>query len=698
MVDFKDIGLAYAKEGLSLIPLLTKEKRPGFNQWQRYCGVIPSEDEITKWSEKYDNPNFGLCLGTNIGKHRLVAIDIDDDNLVSSILSCVPKSIPSKKGAKGLTLFGLVHPDFKNEKVRQPKSRKPGVEFLCHGSQTVVPPSTHPSGVEYKWTKDTLLQSIGKLPILTDSMLDEIRAYALGKGACFVELNEMVWKGVDKGGNTHDVCVAAAGLMVSRGWADGEIHDRIDRAKEEACSRAGEKYNWPGANKAIQGWIDSAREKGMTNSSNKRVVPAERKMADWIIFELGGEENVATIKGQLRHYKEGHWPLANKDWAMREMYKIDAALKERDAKAAMSITHTLTRRETFGETPGVLPKEDPMKHRICLENGALNIKTGELERHDGHHELLYKLGFRWEKKHRCEIYDDVVSATFNNDKKSISLWDEYCALTLIDDMSFQKMLFLKGPGGNGKGTLARILRSMHSPDAVGSVGITDLNDERKRTSLVGKLVNISGEQSRLNLVSDTYLKKITGEDPIDVRRLYGETQNNIRLSVRFLELVNEMPSTSDHSHALRRRIIILDCPNKVLNPDLSLDEKLYKERSGILVRWVAALNRLYKRGTFDEPESSRLLVEQYMMENDQVAYWIQECLDPITEEGEKGTPSRELYGHYNSWARAMGFKYLLTEIEWGRRLIALDFPSKNTRISKMVIKTRMLKTKKGMEF
>jgi P4 family phage/plasmid primase-like protien len=261
----------------------------------------------------------------------------------------------------------------------------------------------------------------------------------------------------------------------------------------------------------------------------------------------------------------------------------------------------------------------------------------------------------------------------------------------VDDMSFQKLLFLKGGGGNGKGTLARVLTSIHDPEAVSAIAVTDLGDERKRSSLVGKLVNVSGEQSRLQTIADTYLKKITGGDPIDIRKLYGETEPNVRLSVRFIELVNEMPATSDTSDALRRRMIILNCPNKVTNPCIHMDAKLLAERAGILLRWVRALQRLYARGEFDIPQSSIDQVDEYLRENDLVRMWVEDRCEDTDAPVDNG----DLYGDFRGWLDANGFTYKVSSVSWGKRMCSLGYPSKRERIGKIITRCRGLRVRPG---
>ena len=627
-------------------------------------------------------------------------MDIDDDDLVDKVKHAIGSDQPAKKGKKGLTIFGVAPKELTNAKIRRtdengkPKSA-PSVEILALGAQTVIPPSIHPDTDQpYEWVGQDILQS-DSLPSITFGTVDEIRAICTDKDEHFEALNTMHWAGVDGGGNTHDTCVSAVAFMVARDWRDLDIHSRVSRAKRLAVERTGEEYNWPEEEQVVQGWIDSAREKGMTgNAKSKKKPPAERIMADWAIEYLGGQENVACVRGQLRTYRDGHWPLVNIPDLKRRMYDADEFLRLRDVDNAVSIIHTMRENISFGSTPGVAAKDDPKKRRICCLNGTIDVVSGDLLKWDSSHELTHQLDVEWDENAKCPLYDKIVKETFDGDTEAITFWDEYCAHTLVDDMSFQRLLFLRGPGGNGKGTVSRVLRSMHNPECVGSVGVTDLNNERKRTSLVGKLVNISGEQSRLNLVSDTYLKKITGGDAIDIRRLYGETQNNVTLSVRFLELVNDMPATSDNSDALRRRIIILNCPNKVEKPDLDLDAKLHSERAGILNRWVHSLRTLYERGNFITPEQSNQSVAEYMLENDPVGRWIVTRTENV--DIEEGSPSPELYADFAEWSRVSGYQKPFTDVYWGKKLTSAGYPAKNKRKGRVVVRLRGLKLKEGL--
>lgn len=701
---FREWAPRFVEKGYSPIPIIPAKKRPVFVGWQQYSSRLPNENELNEWSVKWPQFNVGLCMGTVNEEDgtRILAIDVDDDDLVQRVLRAIGGNPPAKKGKKGVTYFVRTRdPDIKNTKLKRvttDATARPSVEILANGNQTVVPPSIHPdTNQPYQWIGPSLLDvEYSRIPIIRASAIDEMLAICSDQDDKFQALNGMTRGGGGVAGNSHNACTEAVASMVSRGWTDEEIYDRIIRADREACLRQNTDQDWPDSNRIIREWTESARKKFTGGKTVKKKTgasgrPKERVMAEWGVEFLGGDHYVACVDGELRKYVDGHWPLVDTNALAKAMFEADPKITKHEVNAAIEIIHTLQARSGFGRTPDTKPRDDEKRQRVCLLNGTLNMRNGDFGDHDPDHELRHQLGFTYNDDDKCPVYDEVVAFTFNNCAQSIQLWDEFCALTLIDDMSFQKMLFLRGPGGNGKGTLARILTQMHAPSAVSSVAITELNDERKRTGLVGKLVNISGEQSRLNLVSDTYLKKITGEDPIDVRKLYQETQNNVMLSVRFLELVNEMPQTSDTSNALKRRIVLLECPNRVQNPDPDLDRKLLQERPGILARWVRALRVLYKRGAFDIPEASVREVDEYLIENSPVDYWLREKVAAIGPDV-TGTSSKELYYHFAQWCKEAGLnRFPISEMQWSRKLKERGYDSYNQKIGGKVLKCRRLK-------
>lgn len=703
MSIFKEFASQYWKAGFSPVPLHPASKRPVQDGWQKYHEKQPTPEEMEEWATKYPNANIGLVLGSHtVGDTRLLAIDIDvdDQEMIQRFVRAIGTKDPAKKGKKGLTIF--VRGPKKIENTMRIKASKVGsapvIEILSCKTQTVVPPSVHPdTGQPYEWLGKSLLDfNIQDLPLISEGTLIEFRHIAEGKTEWYDHLNNMVWNGVGGGGNTHDTFVHASAFLVAHKVPDECIMARLIRAKREAVERAGEVYDWPEAEKVIKELIDSAKNKGMEGSAVKASkIPPERELANWLVEELGSVERVACVNGKLRQYKNGYWPTLSVDTMEQKIYQEDPGCKKSEAENAVRIMHRLVLRQHFGFTPGIEPRNDPMRQKLCLTNGTLDLLKGRLEPHDPAHELTHQIDVRWDPEATCPVFDKFIEETFAGDKQIINCVLEFFAHTLVPDMSFQKMLWLIGPGGNGKGTLARVLTSLHDPNAIATVPTTSLHEERAVTSLVGKLLNISSEQSRSQNLADSMLKRITGGDPVSVRLLYREMDNNVYLTSRFIEMVNEMPRTFDISDALRRRFIIIPCNNKIKVPDPEIESKLYKERAGILSKWmVPMLRQLYERGRFDVPPVSSKMVDSWLLEEDPVAYWMTDSVE-VCEEGQKGTPNRELYGHFAEWMKLMGFNRAMNEIQWGKRLTAKGFDTQTMRVGNTVVRSRAIRIKHG---
>lgn len=686
---FVKSALSYSLKGLSPLPILKGQKAVAVKRWTMYCDEIPAADQIKAWGRDWPGCGVGLAMGVDIGEGQyLVALDVDQDDSVSDAIEALGGYVSAKKGKKGLTIFCRTMGRVKNKKITN-KDKQMVFEVLSHGSQTVVPPTIHPeTGKPYHWVGEDLLEvDLHSLPQIDQYVIDELSIHVIDPENKLKELNSMEWAGVGGGGTTHDSCLTAVALMVSRDWPDEAIHRRINSAKRRACERAGDEYNWPDAEKTIQEWIDSARRKGMTGSSKgANKVSPEFKASGEFISMMGGEGMVKGVHGDIRVYEGGYWKTWTKEAVMNTVLsaRLVTSMSQLDATARMIYVRTYD--DHFFDYGDDDPAEDPFRNRICFNNGTLNIMTNELEDHSPEHRLIHRLDIDWDPHAKCDAYEKFLGETFKDQEQHIKLWEEYAGLTLVPDISYQRMLILKGGGANGKSTLLNLLISLHNKDAVSSVNITALANERVRTQLAGKLVNISSEESRINTVADDYLKRITGGDTVQLRRLYGEPFD-AKLQVRFINALNDLPQINDSSYAIERRLMILPCTNVVKEPDITLPFKLQQERAGVMVRLVNALRMLRDRTKFDEPTISRQEVSQYLISNDPVRYWMQERR---VEPYDPGTPSMELYNDFSTFCEIANIRPL-SMAHWGIKMNAIGYDVAFKRIGGTNVRVRYLR-------
>ena len=139
-------------KGFSVVPIKRKDKGPIPKRWQELSHRANTPEEIQKWS-MISGANIGLVLGKASG---LVALDYDNyPEFWEEVVSILPQSPVTKKGAKGFTAF-YRYSGQKNLswKYRDPKTGRSEtvIDLLSDGRQTVIPPSIHPKGFPYVWT------------------------------------------------------------------------------------------------------------------------------------------------------------------------------------------------------------------------------------------------------------------------------------------------------------------------------------------------------------------------------------------------------------------------------------------------------------------------------------------------------------------------------------------------------------------
>lgn len=177
--------------GYRILPITPLQKAPGeyiagkwrgMDSWQKWRDRTPTSFELQQWS-KWPDANIGIVLGSSAGDGLVViAIDIDikDDAIVADVVSRLPRTPMSKRGAKGETLFFRASPNVKTRAYNKPlddfdangrRKQERLADFLTgnHTRQTVVPPSRHPDGFDYVWLRGPV--DVSELPIFDDDAL-----------------------------------------------------------------------------------------------------------------------------------------------------------------------------------------------------------------------------------------------------------------------------------------------------------------------------------------------------------------------------------------------------------------------------------------------------------------------------------------------------------------------------------------------
>lgn len=307
MSEMQKAALAALSNGYVPLRLDPNSKAAVHNGWQT---ETPSEDGIRR---QFARPsNIGIrCGDLHEDQTCLVAIDVDLDEpeLIRCVERAIGQKVPVKRGRKGATYFIRIDRETKSSKIswHRDGKKQAAIDILARNSQTVVPPSIHPdTEMPYQWLSRATLENTDyrTLPVFGPALLDEIRGFCRKAEDPVYALNDMEWRGVGGGGNTHDICLIAVSSMVARKWTDEDIQDRIQRAKREACERAGMPYDWPKAFQVIQEWIDSSREKKFdTTSKHKtRIDEVPLEMLNRYVYVAEVDRMYDVVKGVMINF------------------------------------------------------------------------------------------------------------------------------------------------------------------------------------------------------------------------------------------------------------------------------------------------------------------------------------------------------------------------------------------------------------
>ena len=650
-------------------------------------------------------PNHDIGVGVLLGIEASpgvfpVAIDIDEDNpvLIEAVAHILKHSAPCKKGSKGVTYFARMDEAITKKLCKRKGSDKAIVEILGEGQQTVIPPSWHPLGHRYEWLGPELGEfEPHELPLLTEWGIKEIRTAVENPDSNIFLLNSMEPSGHGEPGTIHNSVLTAVATMVGMGFPEDAIWDRVDYA-----TRFADPNDRPGWEATVRKMAQDATEKGFDKTTASRRQQASNLIADWFLDDWRGPNAVYNLDGLLAAYDGGYYHVLTAQQALH----IIATRCPLNSKLGLSINEWQAGFSTIMARAPYFPGRPPTR-RVCLMNGTFDMDTGQLSPWSKDDLLISRLPFSYDPDAVCPVYNKFVARTFKSEDDDGAdaqrCYEEFVAMTLFECLTYHKFLVLKGIPRSGKSTLVEIACMVHAKGAVSSVGVHDFANERQRTFMVGKLLNVVSEVASASHASDDFLKLVTAGDRVQVRQLY-QAPMSVVLPTRIMIACNEMFRTRDTTGAIEKRMLLLVCDNQVPDDeqDVDLKDKLRAEVPGIFNRLAAAWVNLRDRGKFITPRSHIDAVQEFTEENNHVLQWVRErthqgitTIDPEYQLPDKLPPTEcgVLYLDFAEWSKLNGFMPISSNT-FGARLTILNSPlggkSKLKRIGKSMIRVRSL--------
>ena len=314
-------------------------------------------------------------------------------------------------------------------------------------------------------------------------------------------------------------------------------------------------------------------------------------------------------------------------------------------------------------TPGAgekVGKIDPSL--ILMQNGVLNINTGQLTAHSREYFTTNILPYNYNPAATAPTWETFLQEVFEYDFERIALLQEWFGYLMTSTYEHQKIMLLLGPTRSGKGTIGRVLKLLVGEENYSAGTLTAFAKDSYLESLRTKTVVFVGDAAK-NIPRNTVdavterLKGISGCDDQTFERKYRSTLTE-PLPCRITLSANNVPRLFDDSGALASRLLVLPFNVSWLNrEDPGLFDRLAAEIEGIAVWALEGVARLRSNGRFTMPEASKAEAE-----------YIQEAYSPLQNflasacglNDDSVVSATEVYETYRAWALATGEDSILS--------------------------------------
>ena len=245
--------------------------------------------------------------------------------------------------------------------------------------------------------------------------------------------------------------------------------------------------------------------------------------------------------------------------------------------------------------------------------------------------------------------------------EDIPTLQEYMGYCLIPSTKGQKMLLIRGKGGEGKSRIGLVMQAIFGDNMKnGSIAKIE-SSPFARADLEHELVMVDDDM-KLEALSQTHHVKalVTAEMPMDLEKK-GIQSYQGQIFVRFMAFGNgDLQSLYDHSDGFYRRQLILTAKDKPKGreDDPFIAEKMCAEAEGIVLWAIEGLKRLIANNyVFTESERARASLEEVRKDANNIIDFLR-AEEYIRFKADAMITSKELYAIYQMWCEDNAVKAL----------------------------------------
>jgi putative DNA primase/helicase len=233
-------------------------------------------------------------------------------------------------------------------------------------------------------------------------------------------------------------------------------------------------------------------------------------------------------------------------------------------------------------------------------------------------------------------WSNFLDTVTEADEERIGFLQRFAGYCLTGLTREHVLLFIYGPGGNGKGVFVNTLAAIMGDYAVTApMEMFLLSKFDRHPTEIARLqsarIVVAQETQKGRRWDETKLKVLTSSDRLSghfMRQDYFDFDPTHKLFITG----NHKPGLSSVNEAIRRRLLLLLFKTVITNPDPDFAAKLVPEYPAIL-RWMVDGCLEWQRDGLGVPQSVRDASNQYFANQDSLEQWLLDCVRDQRSDG-----------------------------------------------------------------
>lgn len=334
---------------------------------------------------------------------------------------------------------------------------------------------------------------------------------------------------------------------------------------------------------------------------------------------------------------------------------------------------------------------DQDKMLVGTPGGTVDLRSGEL-RTSLRDDYITKTTKCAPTQSGCPLWLKFLKETTADDADLMRLLQQWAGYCLTGQTNEHAMMFVYGPGGNGKSVFLNII-TMILGDYAGVANmqaLTASKTDRHMTelaSLRGKRLVTASETEEGRAWAESRIKQLTGGDLITARFM-RQDEFTYRPDLKLMIAGNHKPILRNVDDAMKRRLFIIPFTQTPKEKDTQLEEKLMGERGGIL-QWAIDGCMDWQQNGLIRPEVVRKATEEYFSDQDLFAHWLAESCDAEPGNEFKTSTAGDLFTSWSDFAKASG-DYPGSARSFKDLMARHGFGHKRTKTARMFVGIRLL--------